>query len=230
MNFIIRRQLQQLFFILICAGSINARESTPGIPGINGKWANQGSIRNGTGSPYFMDEYKYSNIILERGRVFTKVKARIDLASLEVSFISVNGIEASIEAGMIKEISFSDTTAEGIVLYKFKTGFPSIDKQTRNNFYLMLADGRCSFLKAVMKKVTEKKNDISGEVVRDFETYEEFYIFSKGVMKKWKKDKDFILAELSDRQPQVSQFIDANKITFRSEEQLIRLLNYYNSL
>lgn len=93
-----------------------------------------------------------------------------------------------------------------------------------------MAEGRCSFLKSIYKRVSEKKTELSGEVVKEFETYEDYYLIINGVMKRWKKDKDFILAELTDKQAQVNQYLLSNKVNFKNAEQVTKLLNYYNSL
>jgi hypothetical protein len=232
-----------LFVMAICVSSLSAQVSTPSGLVINGKWAKQIFISdvNGrpisnkyadvSGSPFFNETYKFANITLTQGRVFVNVKTRIDLAAQETYFISSNGIEAYMERGSVKEISYTDTTADdGILFYKFRTGYPTIDKQTTTNFYLVLANGRCSFLKSIIKKVSEKKSELSGEIIKDFDTYEDYYLFSNGIMKRLKRDKDFILAELSDKREQVNQFIQTNTVNVKKQEQLIKLLTYYNSL
>jgi hypothetical protein len=183
-----------------------------------------------TGSPYFNDTNKLANIILSTGRVFKGVGIRIDLVSQEAHFISANNTEGVIKSGVVTEISYNDTTAESITPYTFRTGFPPVDNLTSNNFYLVLADGRCSFLKSIVKSVSERKNPLSGEVVKEIETYENYYLFSNGVMKRWKKDPKQISTELSDHQAQIDQFISKNKINLKNKDHLISLLNYYNSL
>jgi len=234
-----RQRFCQVLIGLICTGNIGAQNN--GVV-VNGKWASQIFITdvNGrpfenkyadiSGSPYFNDNYKFADIKLKQGRTFINVKTKIDLAAQETYFISSNGIEAVMEAGMVKEITYADTTVEGIIFYKFQTGFPPVDMKTGNHFYQVLAEGRCSFVKSITKKVSVRKNELSGEVVKDFETYENYYLFVKGEMKRLKKDKDFILAELSDKQAQVNQFVQSNKTNFKNNDHLVKLLNYYNSL
>ena len=158
------------------------------------------------------------------------MKTRIDLVIQTTYFISSNGIEINIEPGLAKEITYADTTTDGIVFYKFQTGFPAINRQNGNNFYLVLAEGRCSFLKSVLKKETERQNVLYGEKEKDYETFEEYYLFAKGEIKKLKKDKDFILAELSDKEVQVNLFIKANKLNIKNNGDLTSLINYYNTL
>ncbi len=233
------KPIVQIIIILLCA--VNNYAQSNGIT-LGGTWSDQISITdvNGrpfenkyadiNGNPWFNETYKPANIRLLQGRSFANIKSRIDLAAQQVYFITSNGQEAYMETGMVKEISYADTTPSGIVYYKFQTGFPATDKQTGNNFYQLLSEGRCSFIKAITKNIAERKNELSGEISKDFETTENYYLFINGEMKRLKKDRGFIMAALSDKQQQVSQFTDANKINFKNTDQLIRLFNYYNSL
>lgn len=234
----------QLFIAFVCAGNTNA-EITATVPGdkvVDEKWENPALINNivcrsvsnrffqNSKSPYFTDEYKTAKIKLTSGRIFENVKMRIDLAVQQTYFIASNSIEINIDPGMVKEITYSDTTANGIIFYKFQTGFPAIDRQNKNNFYLVLADGNCKFLKSIVKKASEIKKIILSEIADEYETYEEYYLFAKGGIRKLKKDKEFILAEMSDKQIAVNEFILSSKTNFRNTEHLIKLFNYYNSL
>lgn len=181
-------------------------------------------------SPYFNEEYKYATIKLKQGRSFNKVKTRIDLLTLTTYFLSSTGIEINIEPGNVKEITYADTTLSGILFYKFQTGFPSFEKQTENNIYLILAEGKCGLLELITKKVTETKNNFSGGTVYDYETFEDYFLFSKGALKRVKKDKDFILSELADKQPQLTDYIQTNKLNMKKPEHISRLISYYNTL
>ena len=234
-------RLCQSCLITLCVLTIHAQSN--GLV-LGGKWSSQIYISdvNGrpfqnkyddiSGTPYFNEQYKFANIKLAKGqgRIFVHVKTRIDIAAQETYFISTNGVEAVIEAGTVKEIFFADATADAIFQYKFQTGFPPIDMKTGNHFYQIICEGNCSLLKSVTKKITERKSELSGEVLKEFEIYENYYLFSKGEIKRLKRDKDFILAELSDKAEQVNRFIQSNKINLKNNEQLVKLINYYNSL
>jgi hypothetical protein len=182
------------------------------------------------GTPYFPETYKYATITLVQGRALRNVKARVDLVENETQFISANGAEGLLNRGMVREVSYADTVDAIITQYKLRTGFPPIEKFTKDNFYLVLADGRCSFLKAIIKKVTEIRNELPGGMVKSYETLEDYYIYAKGEIRRWKRDKDFILAELADKKSEVDQFVLANKTNFRNAESVAKLVSYYNSL
>jgi hypothetical protein len=182
-----------------------------------------------SGTPFFDENYKYADIVLSKTRKFTSVKMRIDLEMHMVQFIA-SGMEGELQPGIVKEVSYVDTTADGILFYKFRTGYPASDNRTSNHFYIVMAEGSCSLLRLVEKKITQRKNEITNEVFKDYENVESFYLFTKGEMKRLKKDKDFIMAELADKQVQVNEFVQANKINFRNMDQLVKLINYYNTL
>lgn len=233
------KQCLSIFLLFVCAENIYAQGN--GIV-INGKWADQISITdlNGrpfenrysdvAGTPYFTADYKISTIQLTQGKSFVGVKTRIDFVLQKAHFLSTNGIEGYIEAGMAKEVSYADTTPGGIIFYKFQTGFPSIDKQNQNNFYQVMAEGKCGFIKSISKSISERKNELSGEIAKEFEISENYYLFIKGEMKRWKRNKESVLDELADKQVQVNQFVLLNKTNFKNPEQVSKLLNYYNAL
>ena len=234
-----RLQIVQFFILLISAGHLAAQAN--GVV-VGGKWADQIAISdvNGrpfenryadvNGSPYFDVEYKFSKIILNNGPKFVNIKTKINLVTQQTVFITANEMEAYLEAGRVKEITYADTSTTGITLYKFQTGFPPAGKQTVNNFYQVIAEGRCSFLKSVTKNISERKSELSGEISKDFETTENYYLFVKGEMKSLKKDKTFILLQLADKQDQINQFIQPNKINYKNAVDLAKLFTFYNTL
>jgi hypothetical protein len=209
---------------------------------VGGKWANQVAISdvNGrpfeniyndvSGTPYFNASFKAATITLKRGAIFKDVLTRIDLVSQQVHFLSSDNIEGFIEIGNVKEVSYTDTSISGIQFYKFQSGFPLIDKQDQRNFYQVLAEGKCGLVKSITKSISERKNELSGEVAKEFETTENFYFFVKGELKRLKKDKDFVMAELADKPLPVNRFVLDNKINFKNIDQIVKLLNYYNTL
>ena len=208
---------------------------------IGGKWADQVSISdvNGrpfekkyedvNGHPFFDPAFRYADITLVKGRTFAKVKTKINLVDQTTVFITSNNIEAFIERGSVKEVRYADTSAVGITNYVFQTGFPAVDRLQESNFYQVLAAGRCTLLKSIVKSVAEKKNELSGELARDMETTENIYLFNNGKMTRLKKEKNFMLDALSDKKEQLAMYFDKEKPILKNMEQLVKLVEYYNS-
>jgi hypothetical protein len=182
------------------------------------------------GSPYFLPAWKTATIFLNQGKKFEKIKTRIDLYAQEAHFITANDVEAVTPNGLVTSILLFDSTAEGEHRYLFKTGYPAIDNQNTNNFYLVLADGPLQLLQSIRKKINEKKDDISNQTTREFDTYTDYYYFTAGGIKKFKKDKAFILELLSNQKTKVEEFIQKNNTSFRNIDSIVKLFLFYNSL
>ena len=182
------------------------------------------------GTPFMFDEWKLADITLSRGKKFEKIKARVDLCSQEAHFITRNNVEIVTHNGLVTKIVLFDSTTAGIDSFTLKTGFPAIDNQNENNFYELLSDGRAQLVKSIRKKIVEKKNDVSGQVEKEFDSYENYYVFNKGVIKKIKRDKASVLDLLNDQQEKIEEFIKSNNINLKRTDSLIRLFDYYNSL
>lgn len=190
-----------------------------------------GLLGSDSETPFFMENHKFGKIIMKNGRVIDHVKLRVNLVTNETEFMSIPEMTASLAKGVVKEVAYSDTTENGVVFYKLKTGYPAIDKQSPDHFYVVLSDGRCTFLKWIEKRASEKVNDLDKSTYNEYTTYaDDYYIFSRGVMKRWKKDKDFLLGELADKEAEVSRFIQDNKTSFRNAESVEKLISYYNTL
>jgi hypothetical protein len=182
------------------------------------------------GSAYLFPVFRFSSIELTDGRKFINIKSRLNLVEQEVEFISASGQEGYIGKGMVKRISYADTTKKEIKIYSFETGYPKIDNQTFLNFYQVLSSGKCLLLKAINKNIEDRNNELSGERSKEFIVREDLYMVTKGEIRRVKKDKDFILGLLSDQTVALNNYINEKKPNFRNESDLAQLISYYNTL
>lgn len=183
-----------------------------------------------SGTPFFPDTYHYADLVLQRGRRMKNVQARVNLYTKEVQFIA-NGVEAVLGPGTVSEVSFSDTAADKqVTFYRLKTGYPAVDGRSGNDFYIVLAAGKASVLRLIEKKGTERRDAATNQLFIDYTDTDYFYFFNNGEMKRLKRDRDFLLHELADKQTQLSEYIETHKLRFGNIEQVISLVNFYNSL
>lgn len=182
------------------------------------------------GSPYLFPEFKYATIELADGRKYANVKARLNLVEHEVNFIASNGEEGYIGKGMVRTISINDTTKQGIKTYSFQTGFPKTENQTIIHFYQVLVNGKISLLKSINKNIEERLNELSGEKSKEFAVRENLYIQVSGELKRIKKEAEFFIAMMADQQKVVKNYIDIKKINCKNEAQIIKLIDFYNTL
>ena len=182
------------------------------------------------GSAYFLPDYKFSTIVLSDGRKYINVKAKLNLVEHEVVFKSTSGEEGFIGKGMVSSISIVDSTKQGVKNYIFQSGFPKTDNQTIVSFYQVYTTGKATVLKSINKSIEERLNELSGEKSKEFMVRENWYIYKGGEMKRIKKEKEFFMNIFADQAASVNQYLTANKINFKNEDQIIKLIEFYNSL
>ena len=182
------------------------------------------------GSPFLEDRFYKATLLLHNGRVIDSLGVRIDLYKQEIDIKMPNDIEAVAGPGMIKEILLQDSAQPQKLLYKFRSGFPAVDNQNENNYYQVLADGKITLVKSIRKKIAEQKNDISGEIVKVFETYEDYYLVVNKVMIKAKRNTSFFEAQMTDKKEPVKKYIKDHNINCRYMDKAAELVAFYNSL
>ena len=148
----------------------------------------------------------------------------------EVNFIASNGEQGYIGKGMVTSILFNDTSKDGVNTYIFQTGFSPIDNQSAIHFYQVLVNGKISLLKSINKNIEERLNELSGEKSKEFAQRENLYVLNEGSLKRVKKDSDFFINTMANQKEAINQYIRTNKLNFKNEEQLKKLVEFYNSL
>lgn len=228
-----------LLMLCFVINKIKAQQNTLGT---TGKWGTQIflSDANGkafenkyadiAGSPYFFSNYKLSSIEMSDGRKYLDIKAKLNLVESEVVFISANGVEGYIGKGLVSVIRFNDTVKQFVNEYTFQSGFPAIDNQSSIHFYQVLCNGKLILLKSINKTMEERNNEMSGERYKEFVTRENWYVFQNGTMKRVKKDQAFFSALFSDKADAFAKYLNDNKVNFKNEDNVIKMVNFLNAL
>ena len=196
---------------------------------VNGR-AFENKYADVSGSAYLYPNFKFATIVLKDGRTYNNVQARLNLVEHEVNFIASNGEQGYIGKGMVTSILFNDTSKDGVNTYIFQTGFSPIDNQSAIHFYQVLVNGKISLLKSINKNIEERLNELSGEKSKEFAQRENLYVLYEGSLKRVKKDSDFFLSTMANQKEAINQYIRTNKLNFKNEEQLKKLVEFYNSL
>jgi hypothetical protein len=182
------------------------------------------------GTPYFLSNWKMGAIRLTDSRVFTAVPLKLDLEQQEVHYKRADGTDIDIQPGQVKQITITDTIAGILKTYQFLSGLPPIDNQTETSFYLLLDSGRVSLLESLRKKLYQEKNAYAANFVKEYRMYNDFYVVSDGKLVRIKKDLKFFQQVTSDKQAQISDYLTKNKVSFKSLDDIQRLIHYYNGL
>jgi hypothetical protein len=180
------------------------------------------------GFPYLLKDFKFGSIELKNGRKFAAVPLKLDLVAQEIIFLSPNKEEGTISSDFVKEVAINDTTEAGITHYVMRSGFPATDNYKSSQFCIVLADGKITLLKTMVKSIDTRKNELSGEIVREFVSTDDFFTFQNGMMTRFKRDKNEVLELFYKQRDKIEAFIKTNKGSFKNEQYLASIFNYYN--
>jgi len=111
----------------------------------------------------------------------------------------------------------------------FLNGFKNIPNTTETSFFEVLADGTASLIKRYSKSVVESK-EYNSPAIKTFEENTKYYLIVAGQAVPVKKDKKTILTALGNKQPELETYIKTNNLNFTSDEDLGKLITFYNSL
>ncbi|MBR2648484.1 MAG: hypothetical protein IKD55_06565 [Sediminibacterium sp.] len=236
MNYIFKRVLF-IFFVISCI-NVNAQLPTLQSSGwdrimmvtdMNGR-PFRPDYANIAGHPFLLKEFKWGNIEFLNGKKLENVLLRIDLVSNLINIRAYNNEEINIESKIVKSFTFLDSSGGKTIPYVFKTHLPKAFGHNENEFYQLLVDGKLSLYKSSIKRIDTRKDDISGEITREFVIYVDYYILKNNEFIRLKKDKNFIMDVLSDKSIQMKDIFNNYKTAIRNETDIINIFNIYNQL
>jgi hypothetical protein len=183
------------------------------------------------GTPYLAPEWSTGIVKLINGQTYKDVALKYNLMEDEVYFKSEKGDEP---------LSFTDPVSEFTITYKdnetgethtnyYRKGFNGINRTTPNSYFEVLSDGTVQLLKKKTVGVVVSQEWNSATKVKNFKDETKYYLVKNGQATQVKKDKK-LLENFSDKKQQIENYASSNKINFKSDADLSKLVTYYNSL
>ena len=109
--------------------------------------------------------------------------------------------------------------------------FPGNGKFADGAFFEILCDGDVKLLKKNVKTISENKADISTAVFsRIIVDNIDYYILINNKVVRIKKDLKSVVPIFKDKQKELYSYVQTNKLNLKNEADLIKLVNYYNTL
>ncbi len=178
-----------------------------------------------SGSPYFLDAFMPSALVLADGKTYTGVKVRLNLADNEVQYLDSKGAELVAQAPLSR-LLISDTASRTDFQFVHTSALPA--GAQKKGWYQLLADGKVQLYKFTEKRlVTEKPFNSASEEQR-IESRERLYMVVGNVfheVKKWKEG----IGLLRDQQAAVEAHIKPLKENNAPLEEILKeALRFYN--
>ncbi|MEO6610777.1 MAG: hypothetical protein ABIT05_01555 [Chitinophagaceae bacterium] len=177
-----------------------------------------------TGSPFIFDNWMLASIMMADDRVADSVYIRLNAYENKVHFKDENGEEMQAIIA-IKQITITDNnpTWHGVV---FRSGY----KGGGNAFFQVLQDGKnMQLVKKWMVNKWETKA-LGEEEKRSFQLEDEIYFAGYGNVYRQNKKCSMLSEAFEKKQEEILRFAATNDIKCNKEEDMRKLVRYFNSL
>lgn len=218
--------------------------NAPGVTSIRGISLNQAGLR-GTGmkyndgsfvnekdldikgSPFFVDEWMAGSVLLVTKEKIDSVFIKYNLYTDQLQVkVDEKEYEFSID---VREFLLPDPVTGDISL--FRSGFIAVPGMNERSFYKVLYDGKTKLLVKHKKLIGSEMTSTPGVKARVFEDQKSYFILSaSGKMEKVRKKNKEILDLLEGKKDELKKMIDSRKMKLVSDEEIISVLEYYDSL
>lgn len=175
------------------------------------------------GSPYLYDDWKNGSVKLTNGTVYDNSELKVDLLENHLLFKGSNNEPLMFSESVKEFILFLDNDKTHGKLYRY--GYDNT-----MDFYEVLVDGKCQLLKLHKKSIGAKASYASSTTVKMILDAINYYIYKSGSLITVKKDKKSVLSALGDKQAELESYIKTNNIKFKDENDIVKLVTYYNSI
>lgn len=183
------------------------------------------------GSPMYPRKWCTATIVMPGNKAYPKVSLRYDWER-RIWFFPGKEADTELEIiGVPEKVEF-DKNCDGFKELSglLKSGYPAIDKNDKNTFYIVLAEGKISLLKSYKIKATDSKPYGSASVIRTYTRQESYYIYKEGQMFSLQKNNDAFIELLKDQQEQLKSYMTQKKKNVKQEKDMLELVQYYNQL
>jgi hypothetical protein len=179
------------------------------------------------GSPFFADEWMNGSVLLATKERIDSVFMKYNLYTDQLQ-VKVDEHEYAFSID-VREFLLPDPVTGEISL--FRSGFTDVPGMSEKSFYKVLYDGKTKLLVKYKKTIGSEMTSTPGVKARVFEDQKTYFIrTASGRMEKIRKKNKEILDLLEGKTDELKKMIDAKKMKLVSDEEIISLLEYYDSL
>lgn len=182
-------------------------------------------VRVVSGSPYFSDSLMKGSLVLVSGTRIDSILVRFDLLDNSIQYISGDGTEL-IASIPFRSLTLRDTVSGKQYDFVYSAYMPV--KPEKQGWYQALTYGNATLYKRIAKRVSESKAYMSSLTEQSIYTTEEYYLFFHMTFTRIKKPEE--LPELLGKRKELFSLINSKKLTGKSEQDFIDVVNEYNKL
>jgi|GEM_PF-6491051 len=212
-----------LFFVAVTLLHFTAKSQVY-MRDINGTPFSERNTADLGGSPFFNDQFLKGSIKMEDNSVYKDLYLRYDQEADQLVYRKEVASASMLPSGRVTQFSIELPGGEA----KFRS---ITDDKGDAGFYQILQEGKTSLLKKTKKRIVENVEYNSTSRSKSMKTEVDYFLQTAD--KKLipiKKDKKSFTKVLADKQNEVATYIEQNKLNLKSDNDMSKLISYYNTL
>jgi hypothetical protein len=180
------------------------------------------------GSPFLHDEWLLADLYSDNNQKW-HVKSKLNLVTGEIHFLPDSGAEElAVPAGLIRSFVFFQNAIADSTSGFFTLQATDRDAGTANDYIQVLNHGTLQLLKRTRRQIMKAPNSLQAKPYYYQENQAYFLRSNQQMLALKRLSEDQILPNLTGVAG-LDKWISDNKINFKKEPDIVRLLNYYNS-
>ena len=181
------------------------------------------------GSTYLEEEWSKGELTFNNGEKLTHAKVRYDIEMDQFQILIDNGKAINQYEGFdVKEVLFTRDSKTRKFIY-----CRSCDSSLSAILFEEIIDGNLGLLKRTELSVKDPTY-IAAKDMGDRNAYilkkQSLYMKSGDKLTKLTKNNNWNLSKFPDKQKEMKSYASKNKLKFKEESDLVKLINYYNSI
>lgn len=213
------KKIYTLLLLIICVMTVSAQMVLH--DPVTGRTFDADKYSATRGTPFLFEKWMPGTATSDRG-VYPNLELKLD------AYNNVLYFNRDDQPHEFMDHIKSFTLRSGTDTLYFKKGITGSNLKA-DQFVQVLADGNLGFYRSDIKTISEM-SEINAGIVKTFNTSTRYYILKNGATQLVKLNKGDILEYMKDKEDKVKEYMDSNKIQGKKENDLVKIIRYYNSL
>jgi hypothetical protein len=189
---------------------------------VNGKPFTSKSLENIEGSPMFSTDWNLANITFSNGKIVKNIPVQFNLEDNQLYF--KKGDTILLFADPVASFQFAYTNDNAKKLAYFRNGYPSIQKNTGDTYYQVLADGPMQLLKYSYKSIAQRSD--YNQVKYEYQLWQNLFAYNASTHVIIKiKDKSSLTNAFPVYAKAINDFAVQKNSKLKSTQSMIMLMN-----
>jgi len=181
-----------------------------------------------TGSPFLFNDFNKGTIKIISGEQ-SEANIRYDVYANEMQIKSNNDIFAIVHPEILKQIELENS----IFVFSNYVKAPGDLNKHDGSYFILKADGKCQLLVKKNLRIQDSeppKLYQEAKPAKFISIKDTYYLKMNGMPAIKIDNKKDLLSAMENQKQAIDKFLNSNKVSYKSEDDLLKIVLFYNSL